>query len=636
MLNKINKSCNNIKLVNKGFTLIEILAVIVLIGIVSLIGVVAISSYIESSRENTYINSASNYIDSARNLKASDKLLQEPKNAEALIIPLTDLDIEDDNEFKTPYGDLILEKSYVIITNKDGKLDYYISMIDDSGHALVNVNENKLSVDELKKSGDDTTGIKEINSIKGNLETIEIDGLAYQISNKNLDTATTLLLSYSLIDGFRIDVASEWQNHDKTVSIITAQGMTGYKFYLYDRAMKPLKGDSMWQSESTYVRGMGTYYGFIMSPTGEVSEGQKVVVDKIDKTRPTCSLKATGTKSEYGIYSSSAVISFENYTDGVAGPTTSGVKSHGIGNASGSTIVTNDINGEIEKTYVGYVEDNAGNVGTCEITIKSDGKKPVCKIEGPTNPYLKSGASTTYTVTCEEEQEFADSEITASDFTFGTSGIVTITGISKEEVTGGYKYTVTVKAVKQGATNITLKAGVVKDKADNVNDSVTGSIITVDTTAPSCTLKVTSGSKEGDYYYTNLTVGFNTATDGGGSNVNSYGIGGYSTKTATLTSDGTNTYTGYIKDNAGNESTCSITVKRKTVFAMSYNSNGGTTCTGKNVTYNQNYGALCTPTRTGYTFAGWYTEAALSNNVTASTKVTVPKDHTLYDCILPV
>ena len=50
----------------------------------------------------------------------------------------------------------------------------------------------------------------------------------------------------------------------------------------------------------------------------------------------------------------------------------------------------------------------------------------------------------------------------------------------------------------------------------------------------------------------------------------------------------------------------------------------------KTITYNSTYGTLPTPTRTGYTFAGWYRESSLTNQVTASTTMTTTSNHTLY------
>ena len=65
-------------------------------------------------------------------------------------------------------------------------------------------------------------------------------------------------------------------------------------------------------------------------------------------------------------------------------------------------------------------------------------------------------------------------------------------------------------------------------------------------------------------------------------------------------------------------------------YTVTYNNNSGSGCTNKTVTYCSTYGTLCTPTRTGYTFAGWYKESALTNQITASSTVNTASAHGLY------
>ena len=48
------------------------------------------------------------------------------------------------------------------------------------------------------------------------------------------------------------------------------------------------------------------------------------------------------------------------------------------------------------------------------------------------------------------------------------------------------------------------------------------------------------------------------------------------------------------------------------------------------VTYNSTYGTLPTPTRTGYTFAGWYTESTGGTRILDSTTVQITSDQNLY------
>ena len=70
------------------------------------------------------------------------------------------------------------------------------------------------------------------------------------------------------------------------------------------------------------------------------------------------------------------------------------------------------------------------------------------------------------------------------------------------------------------------------------------------------------------------------------------------------------------------------TTKKVTV---SWNANGGAVSgSTKVVKYKGAYGKLPSPKRAGYTFTGWYTSRTGGGKVTADTKVTKKKNHTLY------
>ena len=65
-------------------------------------------------------------------------------------------------------------------------------------------------------------------------------------------------------------------------------------------------------------------------------------------------------------------------------------------------------------------------------------------------------------------------------------------------------------------------------------------------------------------------------------------------------------------------------------ISTDYQEKNLTVPSAKTVTYDGTYGALTDATRTGYTFGGWYSEAACTNKVTSGTKVTNHVNHTLY------
>ena len=73
-------------------------------------------------------------------------------------------------------------------------------------------------------------------------------------------------------------------------------------------------------------------------------------------------------------------------------------------------------------------------------------------------------------------------------------------------------------------------------------------------------------------------------------------------------------------------------------YKVTFNANGGSTPSPstKNVTYDSTYGTLATSTRTGYTFAGWWTAASGGSEVKADTKVQITAAQTLYAHWTPI
>ena len=76
--------------------------------------------------------------------------------------------------------------------------------------------------------------------------------------------------------------------------------------------------------------------------------------------------------------------------------------------------------------------------------------------------------------------------------------------------------------------------------------------------------------------------------------------------------------------------TANFTANTYTITYNYNNATGGNTTTSKTVTYNSTYGTLPSPTRTGYTFGGWYKESTFSTPVTSASTVTTAGNHTLY------
>ncbi|MEW9053311.1 MAG: type II secretion system protein [Neobacillus sp.] len=104
----------------KGYTLVEILAVIVILGIIASVGLVSIDSVIASSKDKTFVNNAKAIIHAA-DLYLSDEVAD--KNSVTKITYEELFNKNYINQFHDPYTGEVLspsETTYVELT--DGKI----------------------------------------------------------------------------------------------------------------------------------------------------------------------------------------------------------------------------------------------------------------------------------------------------------------------------------------------------------------------------------------------------------------------------------------------------------------------------------------------------------------------------------
>ena len=97
--------------------------------------------------------------------------------------------------------------------------------------------------------------------------------------------------------------------------------------------------------------------------------------------------------------------------------------------------------------------------------------------------------------------------------------------------------------------------------------------------------------------------------------------------TSSSTGTGSNIYASTITNTCKNL----YIVKGALNRTISFNANGGSCDTAsKTVTYSTAYGTLPTPTRTGYTFDGWYTAASGGTKISSTSILTASSNQTLY------
>ena len=140
----------------KGFTLVELITVIVIIAILMMIGIPSISKYIDDSRKDAYIDTAINYTEAVRNnLNTQTTLLRTTNSQYLYLIPVSNQE-EDTCVILESGGDSPFDDhwvyAYVGVTFEMGKGYKYYFLSQDGSDRGVFFKE----INELKEKGADS------------------------------------------------------------------------------------------------------------------------------------------------------------------------------------------------------------------------------------------------------------------------------------------------------------------------------------------------------------------------------------------------------------------------------------------------------------------------------------------------
>lgn len=115
---------------NKGFTLIEVLATIIILGVISVVAIPKIFDYISSSRENIYIQDTRKMIAQAQyRMGASSTEIEKPGPGEVVVFTLNYLA---GNDFRNAPngGKYAFDASFVLVTySSEDKQYHYAAML---------------------------------------------------------------------------------------------------------------------------------------------------------------------------------------------------------------------------------------------------------------------------------------------------------------------------------------------------------------------------------------------------------------------------------------------------------------------------------------------------------------------------
>ena len=301
-----------------AFTLIELLAVIIILGILMIIAIPSVTSYINNSRKSAYVDTAREIILGARNLVNNGKLEMFDTNT-TYYIPASCVSTE--TGFKSPFGDF--SKAYVGVIYNGSGYDYYWISNDITGHGI-----KKLTLYEKLDTNLIETDIKD-TEIEEIVDKMSIDG------RKNI----TILN----------DDCSDWEEVKEAVSVLNSDGTIeniGATFYkmLMENAISDNK-------KSTYVSS-NTGINFNEKSSNTNGKGLYIRANTLNDTYPI--LYYRGTIDNNNLY-------FANYCWKIVRTTeTGGIKLiyNGFGTKNGDKRICNSTG---SATQIGTASFNNNN-----------------------------------------------------------------------------------------------------------------------------------------------------------------------------------------------------------------------------------------------------------------------------------
>ena len=127
----------------KGFTLIEMLAVVVILGIMVLMAILGISNYIDGSKRKLYIDTAREYIKIASNMLAKNDLIARDPDT-VYYFHINNLETDNGKVMQSPYGNWV-DAYVIVVIDEKNNYTYYWTSLDETGMKVDITEESKLS-----------------------------------------------------------------------------------------------------------------------------------------------------------------------------------------------------------------------------------------------------------------------------------------------------------------------------------------------------------------------------------------------------------------------------------------------------------------------------------------------------------
>ena len=437
---------------NGGFTVIELLAALVIVGILTAIAIVVINNLKSKQRETYNMTQNAIFVETAKLFfeEHKDMLPQTLYSSEYITLE----ELYAGNYLTESFTDYDKNKfsglSRVKVT-KIGKNKYVYSgqLLSEDGEVIVETPNNDSVI---------TFTIKNDNANKVSNKYYINSSPKIEVSMSDADILKGY--TYQIYKDDKLYKSSDIVTIDATINYTTTFNLNTNQFIDGEYKIKVTTND---------ING------------NKKSATSNVIV--IDTTKPKCSVDLTGTLGENEWYKSKVNLELKITEKNTAGLSKGITTSSTVSYNGKTTDEQSDTNGQ---PWYGYVKDAAGNTGSCTKTVKVDTEKPSCtfsniKVPSVTTSDIVSGKQGTIDLTCTDSTSLINNYVIG----LGTSNIVTTSNVAKivsvsspTTLAKGYKYTITFEGVSYGTFKVKLNSDSLKDNAGNKSIEVSSSNIT--------------------------------------------------------------------------------------------------------------------------------------------------------------
>ena len=602
----------------KGFTLIEIIAVIIIIGIILIIAIPMVTKYISSSDRTAFASNVQAYAETVRGEYEMSEYGDLLLDNELMIVPMEYIKLEKGDEGKSPFGMYDYEKSYFLIVPEKKSYSFYATVVDETGVGVKLRKSSELGKevveDEIGEDLDEyalyTSGSVLLTFEGRSYEKCDTrdmerpdytddDGVVYVFCDLSSAVVDSVALVAKKKDSGETVYSGEWTNEGLNFTF-TSTGISTNVYYCKDttNTCTPNRVGRTGEKITLFNADQGTYYIRYKSVGDDPSQSViKSFEANVDSTPPTCKLKATGTKNATGTaFLTDVLVEFETADDAH-----SGVSRYGLGSITGEQVATHTANSSNSVSYIGYIEDKVGNTNTCSISF-------VKNVELTITYMNKGGAGCSTKVVVFDQPYGALCTPSRTGYTFSgwyaeDTLETPVTNSSIVSTTADHSL-----YAKWTPNPYTIEIGLVKCAAWT-SDKCTGTSVSL--SGSNCSKVVIYDTAYQPLPQPNPITGYHfdswyTAASGG-------------TKITDTT----------ILTNASNHTVYARCLPNQYTVTFNRNYSGGGSST-KTVTFDSTYGTLPSPSRSGYKFDGWYTASSGGSQVKNTTKVTRAENHTLY------